>query len=79
MITHPQTPATGDELAATLTVHDELATGETLLELTLHVSVERITVHDRSVSASDMRSRSTTAASPRRSAASVGPPRLNAR
>jgi hypothetical protein len=33
-------------VAATLTIHDESATGETLLELTLHVSVERITVGD---------------------------------
>jgi hypothetical protein len=33
-------------LAATLTIHDESATGETLLELTLNVSVERITVRD---------------------------------
>jgi hypothetical protein len=33
-------------LAATLTIHDESATGETLLELTLHVPVERITVRD---------------------------------
>jgi len=33
-------------LAATLTIHDESATGETLLELTLSVSAERITVRD---------------------------------
>ena len=33
-------------MAATLTIHDESATGETLLELTLHVSGERITVRD---------------------------------
>jgi hypothetical protein len=33
-------------LAVALTIHDESATGETLLELTLHVSVERITVRD---------------------------------
>jgi hypothetical protein len=33
-------------LAATLTIHDESATGETLLELTLNVSAERITVRD---------------------------------
>jgi hypothetical protein len=33
-------------LAATLTIHDESATGETLLELTLNVSAERITVGD---------------------------------
>jgi hypothetical protein len=33
-------------MAATLTIHDESATGETLLELTLHVSAERITVRD---------------------------------
>jgi hypothetical protein len=33
-------------LAATLTIHDESATGETLFELTLNVSVERITVRD---------------------------------
>jgi hypothetical protein len=33
-------------LAATLTIHDESATGETLLELTLTVSAERITVRD---------------------------------
>ena len=33
-------------MAATLTIHDESATGETLLELTLTVSVERITVRD---------------------------------
>lgn len=33
-------------MAATLTIHDESATGETLLELTLNVSVERITVRD---------------------------------
>jgi hypothetical protein len=33
-------------LAATLTIHDESATGETLLELTLEVSGERITVRD---------------------------------
>jgi len=31
---------------ATLTIHDESATGETLLELTLTVSAERITVRD---------------------------------
>jgi hypothetical protein len=30
----------------TLTIHDESATGETLLELTLNVSAERITVRD---------------------------------
>jgi hypothetical protein len=33
-------------LAATLTIHDESATGETLLELTLSVPAERITVRD---------------------------------
>ena len=33
-------------MAATLTIHDESATGETLLELTLNVSTERITVRD---------------------------------
>ena len=33
-------------MAATLTIHDESATGETLLELTLNVSAERITVRD---------------------------------
>jgi hypothetical protein len=33
-------------LPATLTIHDESATGETLLELTLNVSVERITIRD---------------------------------
>jgi len=33
-------------VAATLTIHDESATGETLLELTLTVSAERITVRD---------------------------------
>jgi hypothetical protein len=33
-------------LAATLTIHDESATGETLLELTLNVSAERITVRE---------------------------------
>jgi hypothetical protein len=33
-------------LAATLTIHDESATGETLLELTLNVFAERITVRD---------------------------------
>jgi hypothetical protein len=33
-------------LATTLTIHDESTTGETLLELTLHVSAERITVRD---------------------------------
>ena len=33
-------------MAATLTIHDESATGETLLELTLHLSAERITVRD---------------------------------
>ena len=33
-------------MAATLTIHDESATGETLLELTLNVSGERITVRD---------------------------------
>ena len=33
-------------LTAALTIRDESATGETLLELTLHVSVERITVRD---------------------------------
>jgi hypothetical protein len=33
-------------LAATLTIHDESATGERLLELTLNVSAERITVRD---------------------------------
>jgi hypothetical protein len=33
-------------LAATLTIHDEWATGETLLVLTLKVSSERITVRD---------------------------------
>ena len=31
---------------ATLTIRDESATGETLLELTLNVSAERITVRD---------------------------------
>jgi hypothetical protein len=33
-------------LTATLTIHDESATGETLLELTLNISAERITVRD---------------------------------
>jgi hypothetical protein len=33
-------------LAAVLTIHDESATGETLLEVTLHVAAERITVRD---------------------------------
>jgi hypothetical protein len=33
-------------LTATLTIRDESATGETLLELTLNVSAERITVRD---------------------------------
>jgi hypothetical protein len=33
-------------MAATLTIQDESPTGETLLQLTLHVSVERITVRD---------------------------------
>lgn len=33
-------------MAATLTIHDESATGEPLLELTLHVTAERITVGD---------------------------------
>jgi hypothetical protein len=33
-------------LPATLTIHDESATGETLLELTLNLSAERITVRD---------------------------------
>ncbi len=33
-------------MAATLTIHDESAAGETLLELTLNVSAERITVRD---------------------------------
>ena len=33
-------------MAATLTIHDESATAETLLELTLSVSAERITVRD---------------------------------
>jgi hypothetical protein len=33
-------------LAATLTIRDESATGETLLELTLNVSAERITARD---------------------------------
>ena len=33
-------------MAATLTICDESATGETLLELTLNVSAERITVRD---------------------------------
>ena len=33
-------------MPATLTIHDESATGETLLELTLTVSTERITVRD---------------------------------
>jgi len=33
-------------LAATLTIYDESAAGETLLELTLNVSDERITVRD---------------------------------
>ena len=33
-------------MAARLTILDESATGETLLELTLHVPVERITVRD---------------------------------
>ena len=33
-------------MAATLTILDESATGETLLELTLHVPAERITVRD---------------------------------
>jgi hypothetical protein len=33
-------------MAATLTIHDESATGETLQELTLNVSAERLTVRD---------------------------------
>ena len=33
-------------MPATLTIYDESATGETLLELTLNVSAERITVGD---------------------------------
>jgi len=33
-------------LAATLTIHDESAAGETLFELTLNVSAERITARD---------------------------------
>jgi hypothetical protein len=33
-------------LPATLTIYDESATGETLLELTLDVSAERITIRD---------------------------------
>jgi len=33
-------------MAATLTIYDESATGETLFELTLNVSAERITVRD---------------------------------
>jgi hypothetical protein len=33
-------------LAATLTIHDESAAGETLLEFTLNVAAERITVRD---------------------------------
>ena len=33
-------------MPATLTIHDESTTGETLQELTLHVSAERITVRD---------------------------------
>jgi len=33
-------------VSATLTIHDESATGETLLKLTLNVSAERITVRD---------------------------------
>jgi hypothetical protein len=33
-------------MAATVTIHDESTTGETLLELTLNVSAERITVRD---------------------------------
>src|SRR5262245_30328 len=33
-------------LTATLTIHDESATGETLLKLTLNVSGERISVRD---------------------------------
>ncbi len=33
-------------MPATLTIHDQSATGETLLELTLHLSVGRITVRD---------------------------------
>ena len=33
-------------MSATLTIHDESATGETLLKLTLNVSAERITVRD---------------------------------
>jgi hypothetical protein len=33
-------------VAATLTIHDESATGETLLELTLNVAAESITVRD---------------------------------
>lgn len=33
-------------MATTLTIHDESATGETLLELTLQVSAERITARD---------------------------------
>src|SRR5262245_56256021 len=33
-------------LTATLTIHDESATGETLLKLTLNVAGERITVRD---------------------------------
>jgi hypothetical protein len=33
-------------LTATLTIHDESATGETLLEFTLSVATERITIRD---------------------------------
>jgi hypothetical protein len=33
-------------MAATLTIYDESATGETLFGLTLNVSAERITVRD---------------------------------
>ena len=33
-------------MPATLTIHDESATGETLLELTLHVPADRITVRE---------------------------------
>ena len=33
-------------MAVVLTIHDESATGETLLELTLHLPAERITVRD---------------------------------
>lgn len=38
--------APGVTVAATLTIHDESTTGETLHELTLNVSTDRITVRD---------------------------------